>query len=230
MSRFQWVSSGRFLATLLLIVGTVSGPASAAVQDDPETYPVFGPGDGVKIQVWENWQAGTESSLIRQFSGEYAIDGNGYIVLPIVGKMKVSGYTTQGLEEALKEKLSVYAKEPIVMVTPLIRVTLMGAFRRPGAYRIAPDRSLWELIEKAGGVSDDCEIDKMWVERGGQVVVKGLLNAFERGYSLQDIGVRSGDLIKAPSRRKIKFKDIIQISSWITSYIILYFQIQRGRY
>ncbi len=136
------------------------------------------------------------------------------------------GHSTQSLADDLREKLSVYLQEPIIVVEPLIRVTMMGAFRRPGTYLISPDASFWELVNLAGGPDDNANLKKMVVERGGKVVKKNILGGFERAYTLQEMNIFSGDQVFVPIKKEFRVRDAFEIVRFGITLINLYLLIQ----
>jgi hypothetical protein len=66
----------------------------------------------------------------------------------------------------------------------------------------------------------------MWVERGGKVVIDELLNSFEKGYSIEDVGIESGDQIMAPHRTGLNFGLILSIINVVTSVVLLYLRLR----
>lgn len=187
----------------------------------------FQPGDAVRISIIEVMHTSErEGTANFNINDEYSISREGTIFMPLVGKIKVAGYNQESLIELLAQKFSPYFKEPFITVTPLIRLTLMGAFNKPGSYRIDPNASLWELIKMAEGPTSSCDLNSLRVERGGEVVMKDLLSSFERGYSLKEIGVRSGDQIMSNDKRHFGLKEILDYTRFGISLIILYLQIQ----
>ncbi len=190
-------------------------------QDEQAT---FAPGDGVRIQIW---QLGERSqNLIKNINGEYNIDGYGYIELPMIGPFKVGGKTTNEVARQIKKKYADYLESPVVIVHRLIRVVLMGEFVKPGAYRIDPRESLWQLIEMAGGPTNQCDLNKLFVVRNNQVTIKELLKAFEKGYSLEEVGVQSGDQIHGPSRRHFGLQTILTAANFAVSIALLYIRLK----
>ncbi|MBN1779939.1 polysaccharide biosynthesis/export family protein [bacterium] len=185
----------------------------------------FQPGDAVRIHVWELYE---DDARNPNLSGDYSILQDGSIILPLIGRYTVKGLAVWELQEQLEEKLRSYLKSPYVMVYPLIRVTMQGAFNRPGSYRVDPSQSLWDLVAAAGGPRADCDLRKMWVERGGKVVIKELLRSFEKGYSLEEVGVETGDQIIAPRRTRLELNVIIGIVNLVASVVLLYLRLRSG--
>ena len=174
----------------------------------------FKPGDAIRLQIWQPWRITEGKAEILDLNGDYAVNSQGYTMLPLIGDFKVVGLNQQTLAERLKKKYSPFIKDPYIMVTPLIRVTLQGSVNRPGAYLIPPTASLWELVEMANGPTQNAELKKMRFERGGRVVSKNLLRSFEKGYSLQEIGILSGDQIIIPGKNKFTYRDILVLATF----------------
>jgi len=188
----------------------------------------FRPSDAVRIRILQIGQGNDRGTNIESLvNGDYPIDSRGEVELPILGRVQVTGHTKGSLAELLKEKYSPYLTgEAVITVKPLIRVTMQGAFNRPGSYRVEPDISLWELVNIAGGPTPNCEIRKIWVERGGKVVKKNLLTGFERGYSLEEVGIQSGDQILAPERNRFSLRRVLDGAFFVLSAAFLYVQIR----
>ena len=185
----------------------------------------FQPGDAVRIQIWELFE---DERRNVNLSRDYPINPDGYIVMPYIGELRVKDLTVYELMQILEEKFSEYLKNPYVYVRPLIRVTMQGAFNRPGSYRTDPSSSLWDLVALAGGPRQDCDLKRMNVERGGKVSIKKLLFAFEEGHSLEDVGIESGDQIIVPRRRSLDLGIILSLVNLATGLALLYLRLRFG--
>ena len=188
---------------------------------------IFQPGDAVRIQVWELYR---EERRDLNLSNDYPINPDGYIVMPLIGEVRVKGLTVYELMQALEVKLKAYLRNPYVNVRPLIRVTMQGAFNQPGSYRVDPQSSLWDLVALAGGPTANCNLEKMWTERGGKTIIKELLAAFEKGYSLEEVGIETGDQIIAPARRGLDLNFLIGIINLLASVVLLYLRLRTGTF
>jgi polysaccharide export outer membrane protein len=186
---------------------------------------IFQPGDAVQIQIWELYQ---EERRNLNLSGDYPINPEGYIIMPIIGQVKVKGLTVFELMQLLREKFMLYLKNPYICVRPLIRVTMQGAFNRPSSYRVDPSNSLWDLVDMAGGPAANCDLRRMWVERSGKVVIKSLLESFEKGYSLEEVGIESGDQIIAPARGRWNLGMLISVVNLLASIFLLILRLKSG--
>jgi len=212
-----------FLVTLFLVSpGFCQGDGAPLWRKSAGSLTIFQPGDAVRIQVWELYEQHTNLNL----TGDYPISPEGTIILPLVGEIKVKGLTVFELMQTIENKLRAYMRNPLVYVYPLIRVTLQGAFLRPGSYRVPPTSSLWDVIALAGGPRGDTDLNKLQVERGGKVVLNDLLNSFEKGYSIEDIGIESGDQIIAQTRTRLSIHVILGFVNMALTLALLYIRIR----
>lgn len=100
--------------------------------------------------------------IIRAFHAEeisdkpVEISGDGYINLPLLGRVKAAGLTVVQLESVLAERLTAYIEHP--QVTVLVAdyrsqpVSVIGAVRNPGVVQLKGHKTLVEVIALAGGL------------------------------------------------------------------------------
>jgi protein involved in polysaccharide export with SLBB domain len=210
-------NQGCFLMRFVLIAACVFG-----ISDNPlSAQNAFVSGDGLRLTIWQPWKADIEKTGGLEFNGDYLIDSRGYVAFPLIGDIRVVTQTRETLSAELQEKFGVYFRDPVIIVDPLIRVTLLGAFRKPGTYLIKPDASLWELVALAEGPSADSNMKKMRQERGGNTVKKDMLSGFENSYSLQEMGVRTGDQIYVPEKTKGIGLQLLQLATSVATLVYL---------
>ena len=185
----------------------------------------FYPGDALEITFIDIYKKSNGKGI--NIGGQYIVDSRGHIMMPLVGSIKVVGYNRYTLAEKIVDVYKSYFTEPYISIKPLIRLTLMGTFKKPGSYRISPESSLWELIEQAGGPLSNCDLNSIKVIRGDKVVIEDLLASFEKAYSLEDIEVKSGDQIIAGVRKRISVRQIFDYVRFGMSIVSLYFLIIR---
>lgn len=86
----------------------------------------------------------------------YLIDYNGNIEFPVLGTLHIAGMTRIELTEMLKEKISEYAKDPIINIRLVnFTVTVIGEVGRPGTYTIQDERI---SLPEALGMANDLTI------------------------------------------------------------------------
>ncbi len=98
--------------------------------------------------------ATTNATTNSQKTNYYLVDHDGYVNLPIFGKMKVAGETCMELEKKLVEKFKEkgYAYDPIVSVKIMnFKVSVLGDVVRPGDISVEGDRiTILEALAKVG--------------------------------------------------------------------------------
>lgn len=86
----------------------------------------------------------------------YLIDYNGNIEFPVLGTLHIAGMTRIALTAMLKEKISEYAKDPIVNVRLVnFTITVIGEVSRPGTFTIQDERI---SLPEALGLANDLTI------------------------------------------------------------------------
>lgn len=198
-------------------------PADVQTGDpDLPEFP-FKAGDAVLISTFPD----TTNFL----NGIFPIDDRGYTELPIVGKVKVSELRMSEFQEFLRSKFKAYLRYPDLYVKPMVRISLLGGFLKPGLYYVDINYSLWEAVNLAGGTLLEEGIYDMRWERGRDKQVKDLTRLFESGVSLRRMGFHSGDQIWTPSpaRRTIwdTVRDVMPILTFATTIWIVYNTYQR---
>lgn len=85
----------------------------------------------------------------------YLVDTEGFIEMPLIGKIQVKGMNTTEAKEAIRIKLDEYLKEPVVNVRFVnFRVTVLGEVSKPGVYSIANERvTIVEALGLAGDLT-----------------------------------------------------------------------------
>lgn len=86
----------------------------------------------------------------------YRVDQDGYINLPLVERVPVSGLTVSALERDLVVRLRMFLVAPEVSINVTAfrnePVSFFGAFVRPGVHPLTGSRTLIEMLAEAGGL------------------------------------------------------------------------------
>jgi polysaccharide export outer membrane protein len=147
---------------LLAVLCTTAGaqPASAHIpgQNDsaavrtssPTQDYLLGPGDMIKISVFQN----------QDLSLETRVSENGTITYPLIGTVQVGGLSTSAVEKRIARMLKDGGFLIDPQVTVLIdqihgnQVAAIGQFNRPGRYPLETTQTkLSDLIAQAGGIA-----------------------------------------------------------------------------
>ncbi len=213
-----------FLLILGLGQSSLAQSKSSIPHPDPDwaEFP-FTPGDGLLISTLPD----TTSFL----NGVFAIDDRGYAELPIVGKVRVSKMTVQDLLDFLKKNYENYLRFPNFYVKPVVRISLLGGFVRPGLYYVDINSSLWDVVHLAGGTLTEDGIKELRWQHGKEETSKDIVRLYERGVSLKRMGFTSGDIFWTPSPTRPTFwdhvRDVLPILSFATTIWAIYNTYQR---
>lgn len=133
-ARFAW-------SVLLALSAAVAMPAQARTTD------TLGPGDEVKITVFQRPELATETRVTNA----------GKIAMPLIGEVAVSGLTAEQAGQRIAERL----KKGQIVVNPQVTFTfsrvpvfyIYGEVQRAGAYKLEPRMTVVQAISVGGGVT-----------------------------------------------------------------------------
>lgn len=99
------------------------------------------------------FEAGAATTAAKPIS--YLVNSDGDINFPVLGKIKVEGYTSKEITDQLTKALAVYIKNPIVNIRLTnFKVTVLGEVKSPGTYPVPNERiSILEAIGMAGDLT-----------------------------------------------------------------------------
>ncbi|MET6996581.1 polysaccharide biosynthesis/export family protein [Chitinophaga defluvii] len=85
----------------------------------------------------------------------YLVDKDGYIVLPLVGKVMVKGLTTMEVRESLRTKAAEFYKDPVVNVRYAnFKITILGEVAKPSTYMMPNEKvTLLDALGIAGDLT-----------------------------------------------------------------------------
>ncbi|MBK9337674.1 MAG: polysaccharide biosynthesis/export family protein [Lewinellaceae bacterium] len=83
---------------------------------------------------------------------QYLVDVEGYVNIPLAGKIAVVGLTTQQARDSISGRLSSYLKNPIINVRlSNFRFSVLGDVNKAGTYTVAYERvTVLEALGQAG--------------------------------------------------------------------------------
>lgn len=189
---------------LLLSLSFISLVSAEEVGDS--TKVTLKPGDIVRVSIWR------QSDL----SGEYIVDEEGFLMLPLIGAVDAGDVSTESLRTSLRKEYDYYLKEPYITVTPLFRVNVMGEVASPGLYNVDATVSLADLLAMAGGITDSGSENKIMMVRDNRVIKEDLSLALEKGKPIEEIGIQSGDKIVV-GKRRFRFGNMTVVAAMLSA-------------
>jgi polysaccharide export outer membrane protein len=194
----------RFRA-LLVLAALALRPSAGAAQDsglvDPNQL-TLQPGDAVRVQIWQE----------EDMSGEFLVDSEGIVVLPLLGEKQVTGIPVRDLRRQLVQDYQVHLRNPSISITPLRRLHVLGEVQRPGLYAVDPTTNLAGAIAMAGGATPTGTLANITILRDGQ----RYRSRVGAGTTVTIAGVRSGDQIIVERRGWFERNSTFVVSTLIS--------------
>ena len=171
----------------------VTGPVDAGYR--------VGPGDQLLLFLTGDVEAAYNLSVV----------GEGYVIIPDVGQVFVSGLTMEDLRNRLFEGLGrVYSGvRRDASATTFFDISLgrlrsnqvfvIGDVERPGAYQVSAAATVFDALHRAGGPSELGSFRTVLVRRGGEVAAQvDLYDYLIRGDASRDVRLDQGDIVFVP--------------------------------
>ena len=158
---------------------------AVAFADETGSGYTLGAGDRIRITVYGH----------DDLSGEFQLDGNGDVALPLIQTVPAIGQTPRELERAITDRLQPqYLRNPLVSVEVLTPrpFYILGEVSAPGSYPYSAGINVVKAAALAGGFTYRANTKKVRITREGDA------EPIERA-SLQS-EVKPGDVIEVPER------------------------------
>ncbi len=185
----------RRAAVLLAACGFIGLPSGALAQAAANAEPVLGPGDQVRMTVYQN----------PDLSVEQRVSELGSIAVPLIGAVRVGGLSVpqaQALVEKMLRDGGFVIKPQVTIQTVQIRssqMSILGQVAKPGRYPIESVGSkVSEMIATAGGVlPGGADVFTLVGQRDGKPVKLDidLPLILQSGRSDLDVQVANGDIV-----------------------------------
>lgn len=134
---------------------------SALRQSEDSQYRL-GPGDKLHVIVFNE----------PDLSGDFTLDGQGYVRLPLLGQVQAAGLTSFGLESRISDHLisGGFLVQPRVAVeiTGYRPFYIMGEIAKPGEYPYVNAMSAPNAVALAGGYTDRAIQSSIYVRHEGE--------------------------------------------------------------
>lgn len=165
-------------------------------------------GDGVNVNVPQ----------FAEFNAAATIDGEGDVIVPILGRISLSGLTLTEAEQKISYELGsrFLQQRPDVVVTLTAprpaQITLLGEVVKPGFYAFVSGSPLTVALQAAGGSTQRADLRSVILRRSlsdGSVIEEevDLYTPLISGKALPDVRLQGGDTIIVPKLEVGKDRD-----------------------
>ena len=139
------------------------------------------PGDVIAIRVYP------DSGL----SDSVTVDDHGQATFRLLGPRRVAGIPWPAVRDSVAAAYARELRDPVLSLTPLRRIAVLGAVKRAGVYLVDPTMSFATVIALAEGAAPEGDLRRVRVVREGRT----LLTRASVERLVVDADVRSGDQI-----------------------------------
>jgi protein involved in polysaccharide export with SLBB domain len=168
----QILSKGLLAATIAVAAAFMTTNAAAQTQDDLRA--------GYSTQNWNggdnNYRLGSGDQIRvivygeDDLGGQFTVDGNGFVSMPLIGQVKAAGFAATDLETQITAKLADgYLNSPRVSVeiTTYRPFYVIGQVNKPGEYPFVNGMTILNAVALAGGYTDQADDSDVYVRRNG---------------------------------------------------------------
>jgi len=153
-------------------------------------------GDQVEIRL-----GGVPTEEVSQVTGPYTVDGEGFVNLPHIGKVRAGGLTQAQLQRSIEssyKSLQIYTNPTITvsMSNSARFVDVGGDVRSPQRVPFTPDLTVLGAITASGGFTEFANQSQVKLLRDGKVTVINIKDV--RKDPTKDIKLKPGDKIEVP--------------------------------
>ena len=168
----------RYFFILLILATDPTQAETQPVQNSEQL--VLLPGDILRVVIWRE----------QDLSGDFQVDRDGTLVLPLLGKMQVVDRAWDNVKNDLMQDYLRELRNPSIELVPFRSVYVLGEVNLPGRYNVHPTNdNLAGAVSLAGGVTPDGDVTNMRIVRDGEII----LNRIAGEQRLAELGIKSGD-------------------------------------
>lgn len=163
-----------------------AGNQQTATQGAGQTAYRLGSGDEIRVTVFGH----------KDLSGDFAVDGSGYVALPLVGNVRAGGLALRDFERNIIRALKPdYLKNPRVSAEVLNYrpFYIIGEVKKPGSYPFVNGMSVVNAVALAGGYTYRARENRLLIIRADDT-------SRSKQPANHDTAVLPGDVIEVPER------------------------------
>jgi protein involved in polysaccharide export with SLBB domain len=157
---------------------------------------ILRPSDTIQLKI-----GGVPANDAKAVTGEYVIDGQGYINLANLGRIKIAGLTLSAAQTVIEtgyRSHDIYTRPTITITTESAHrwINVGGAVKTPEKIAYKPDLTVLASIDAAGGFSSSADQEKVRLVRADEVMIIDTKKI--RANPALDIPLEPGDHVEVP--------------------------------
>ena len=217
----QGFSQRRVVLFLCVCGGLALGQAPALPPAVPGVDYRIGAGDEISIHI-------TDAEEVKDaFANSFVTDSDGFVTIPMVGRVHAAGLTTAELQAQVRQGLKKYMVDPQVFVNiksvKSQSVSVLGSVNTPGVHQVSGPKTLMEVLALAGGLSKEAgyKVDISRQRKWGMIPLPGATWDPSGEFSTAEVSTRRLTDDKTPiDNVLVKPNDVITVPRAEVVYVI----------
>ena len=181
----------------------------------------FAVGDRIIVRYEGIALNGLDTLIVRD--GKTASLGRSMGVLPVDGLLRFE------LRDSINARVATYYKNVVTTVTPLLRLSVIGAVRFPGFQYHRSDTPLSDVLMGAGGQDQTTDLRNIVVKRGETTiwVNEDVQSALANGMTLDQLDLQPGDEVVVGARQPNRWTLVAQVAASLATALLVSMTIRR---
>jgi len=211
------ISQGTFIMMALAVVCAAAQQTADPGNLSQAGY-ILGPDDQILIRALYAEEISEKPVMIGT---------NGYISLPMAGRLRASGLTVEQLETEIVSRLKPYMQDPQISVSVVEfrsqPVSVLGAVANSGVVQLRGHKTLFEVISEAGGLKNEAGNTIKITRRKefGPIPLASAVADRSGQFSVAEVSVKSVMEARNPQENiEVKPKDVVSIPRAELIYVI----------
>ncbi len=186
------------------------------VQHQSDDYTIS-TGDLIEISVWG----------YDEFNTERTVSNRGFITVPLIGEIQARGLSKEEFTRNLEERLSEYIQGEVNLTIGISSsrnnmVSVLGSVGRPDNYEITDSATLFEILSRAGGTTDEADLRNITIYRKNGVgnPINVDLNRYLQGeeHPSSIPPLTAGDIVYIPREENM----VRELSTFMRDVVLLF--------
>lgn len=189
---------------------------SLIIQQRTDEEYIIQRGDQIELAVWG----------YEEFNTTKTVNSQGIITIPLAGEIKAEGISKEQFKGNLEDELSEYIKGEINFTVTITSaqsniVSVLGSVGRPDNYQIVNSVSLFEILSKAGGTTEQADLRSIRIYQKGDAqepVEVNLADYLKNKQAGPVAVVQPGDIVYVPQEENV----MQELSSFFRDVVLLF--------
>lgn len=144
------------------------------------------------------------------------------IIIKELPPLSLVGVLRSELQPTVQRHVARYIRDPQVATQALVQVQISGEVKNPGFYAIPPETPIADVMQVAGGPTQNADFGKSEILRNGKQVMDGknLRTAITAGQTVEQTRILPGDDIRVGFRQNRNWLQVVQTMTFAVSAVL----------